>query len=317
MRLALTITMNLPQDFIQNIQEAFGDKGHEWLTRLPELIREASKQWGLTNVQPVSNLSFNFVAFAISRQRESVVLKIGVPNRELTSEMAALKFFNGDGMCHIMECDEEKSMFLLERLQPGQMLAELEDDNQRTHIAIDVMEKLLKPLESSGLPLARERAPAFHKFIKLSDWFDGLKKVREEFGGGTGIFPKEIFERVESSLPELFDDEQYLLHGDFHHYNILSSERGWLAIDPKGVIGPADYEIGPLMLNPWNELMDRTKFKVQTMNRVGIIRERLGWEREKIIQWALAHAVLSAWWNYPNLDGSYSLNCAKVFSEIK
>ena len=31
---------------------------------------------------------------------------------------------------------------------------------------------------------------------------------------------------------------QMLLHGDLHHWNILSdADRGWMAIDPKGVIG--------------------------------------------------------------------------------
>jgi len=40
------------------------------------------------------------------------------------------------------------------------------------------------------------------------------------------------------------------MHGDFHHYNVLSSDRGWLAIDPKGMLGPAAYEVGPLLMNP-------------------------------------------------------------------
>ncbi|NOH00976.1 MAG: hypothetical protein HND47_02845 [Chloroflexi bacterium] len=134
---------------------------------------------------------------------------------------------------------------------------------------------------------------------------------------GRGPIPEELLGRVESSLPELFDDEMSLIHGDFHHFNVLSSGRGWLAIDPKGVIRPAGYEIGPLMINPWGSLMDGSRFQVQTKRRVDILRERLGWERERIIQWALAHAVLSAWWDYPNLDWEYGLYCARVFSGIK
>jgi streptomycin 6-kinase len=319
--------MNLPPDFIKTIQNVFGEDGRDLLARLPELIAEASLRWGLTDVRPVPNLSYNFVAFAKrpsttpqnarGSAQDEVILKIGVPHKELNSEMEALNFFNGEGVCQLLECDEEKGFFLLERLKPGKMLSELEDDDERTHIAVDVMRKLWRSVESSGLPLAQEQAPAFHKFIKLSDWFDGLKEIRPHFDGGTGPFPKEILERVESSLPELFADEHCLIHGDFHHFNILSSERGWLAIDPKGVVGPVGYEIGPLMLNPWGSLMDNDQFKVQTKRRVDILHERLGWEREMTIQWALAHAVLSAWWDYPNLDWNYSLNCAKIFSELK
>lgn len=165
----------------------------------------------------------------------------------------------------------------------------------------------------------QEQAPALQKFIKLSDWFDGLKRIRPHFDGGTGPFPKEILERVESFLPELFaDNDVRLMHGDFHHFNILSSERGWLIIDPKGVIGPVGYEAGPLMINPWNSISDTHQFKVQTERRVSILAERLGWEREKIINWSTAHAILSSWWSIEDgMDAEYSLQCAEIFSEIK
>jgi streptomycin 6-kinase len=108
------------------------------------------------------------------------------------------------------------------------------------------------------------------------------------------------------------------MHGDFHHYNILSSERSWLVIDPKGVIGPVGYEIGPLMINPWADISDWNSFKVMTGRRADILSERLGWEREKIINWATAHAVLSTWWNIEDGENSdYSLSCAEIFSEMK
>lgn len=312
--------MNLPPDFIKTIQNVFGADGREMLARLPELIADASVRWGLVDVQPVPNLSYNFVAFAKREpfpfgrgqgEGRSVVLKIGVPRDELLSEMTALRLFNAEGACRLLECDEESGMFLLERLHPGTMLSELEDDDERTHIAVDVMQKLWRNME------AQEQDPAFQKFIQLSDWFDGLKRIRPQFEGGTGPFPKEILERVEAYLPELFTDEHYLIHGDFHHYNVLKSARGWLAIDPKGVIGPVGYEIGPLMLNPWMKPMDRNRFQVQTKRRVDIIHERLGWQRERILHWTLAHAVLSAWWDYEDgMDWEYALACAGVIAGI-
>ena len=298
--------LNLPTDFIQTIKSVFGESGKVFLENLPTLIEEASARWGLTDIQPVSNLSYNFVAFA-KRGNEYVILKIGIPNTELISEMTALKLFNGDGACQVLASDEERGSLLLERLQPGEMLSDLEDDDERTHIAADVMSKLWREV------------PTNNKFIQLSDWFEGLIKIRPHFNGGTGPFPKEILEQVESLLPELFADKNVkLMHGDFHHFNILSSERGWLVIDPKGVIGPVGYEIGPLMLNPWNSISDRVSFQVRAERRMSILSERLGWEREKIINWTTAHAVLSAWWDFQDGMGwQYSMNCAKIFSGIK
>lgn len=315
--------MNFPQEFIQNIESVFEEDGKQFIRNLPNLIKDASTRWQLGDVQPVSNLSFNFVAYATSpltppplrgtrpKGEGNVVLKIGVPRDELTSEMVALKFYDGNGACKLIDSDEDKGFLLLERLKPGKMLSELEDDDERTHIAMDIMLNI----QSRG---AIYRIPTNDKFIKLSDWFDGLKKIQPHFNGGTGIFPKEILERVVSGLPDLFKDKNILLHGDFHHFNILLSERGWLIIDPKGVIGPAGYEIGPLMLNPMTNLIDRTSFKVQTQKRIDIIKERTGWEREKIIQWALSHAILSAWWDVEDdMQTNFSLECAKIFFELK
>jgi len=298
--------MQLPDSFIKTFTSAFKKDGEAFLAVLPSLIDEASQRWGLSNVIPVPNLSFYFVAFA-KRGREDVILKMGVPNLEFSSEMAALKLFNGNGACKLIDCDEKRGFLLLERLIPGTMLAELKDDDERTHTAADVMQRLWRT------------TPDRNNFIKLSDWFDELKTVRPKFDGGTGPFPKELFERVESFLPELFADEDVkLIHGDFHHFNILKSERGWLIIDPKGVIGPAGYEVGPLMINPWGSFSDGISFQIKTKRRIDIFRERLGWEREKLIRWSLAHSVLSAWWDFESdLDWSYSINCAKVFAEIK
>ncbi len=296
--------MQLPDSFIATIKNTFGVDGETFLIRLPSLVDESTRRWQLTGIRPVPNLSYNFVAFA-KQGNEEVVLKIGVPRDELLSEMAALQLFNGDGACRLLDHDPQKGLLLLERLHPGGMLSELQDDDKRTHIAADVMQKIWRD------------APADATFIRLADWFDGLKRIRTRFEGGTGPFPKEILERVESILPELFEAPSLLLHGDFHHFNILSSERGWQVIDPKGVIGPAGYEIGPFMLNPWISPINPDMFKVQAARRVSILSERLGWKRDFILNWATTHAVLSTWWDLEeNMDWQYPLNCAQILASM-
>ena len=45
--------------------------------------------------------------------------------------------------------------------------------------------------------------------------------------------------------------DELLLHGDIHHGNILDfGERGWLAIDPKGLFGERGYDDANLFFNP-------------------------------------------------------------------
>jgi streptomycin 6-kinase len=319
--------MQLPESFLSTIRNVFKEKGEKFLADLPASIDEVSQRWNLTDIQPVPNLSFNFVAYAKrvsirptsagcpTAGQEDVILKMGVPHRELTSEIEALRFFNGEGACRLLEHDEERGFLLLERLKPGKMLSELEDDDECTRIAADVMIRLWRDIPN---PAAGDGGSSNDKFIKLSDWFDGLKRIRPHFNGGTGPFPRKILERVEALLPELFADEDVkLLHGDFHHYNILSSERGWLVIDPKGVIGPAGYEIGPFMINPWYDISDWMNFRVKVKRRISILSERLNWSRETIIHWSLAHALLSAWWNIEDgMEDEHSLHCAEIFAEL-
>ena len=298
--------MNLPLEFIRNIEGVFGKAGREFLANLPALIDEASQRWGLTDVQPSPELSYNFVAFA-NRGDEQVVLKMSVPNREAKSEMAALRLFNGEGACRLIDYEQKKCWMLLERLNPGVMLSTLEDDEEATHVAADVMERIWRS------------APEDSVYIRLTDWFDGLRKIRPAFHGGTGPFSSKLLERVEHSTAEFFAENHkpVLMHGDFHHYNILSSERGWLIIDPKGVIGPACYEVGPLLINPWGDLLSGKNYRQMTRRRIDILHERLGFERERIREWGLAHAILSAWWSIEDHTGEeYALAFAEMIADL-
>ena len=139
------------------------------------------------------------------------------------------------------------------------------------------------------------------------------------FDGGTGPLDEKLVRRAERSVSDFFleNHNPVLMHGDFHHYNILSSERGWLIIDPKGVIGPACYEVGPLLINPWGELTNRAEIQQLTRRRIDILHEHLGFERERIREWALAHAVLSAWWGMEDRTGwEYAMAVAEMLADL-
>jgi streptomycin 6-kinase len=334
--------MNLPPEFISTIQNTFREEGHAFLKALPDLIAEASARWELTDVQPAPTLSYNFVAFArrgevisphitdnqsIGRgdpaPTNDVVLKMGVPNREMRSEMAALRLFNGEGACRLIEYDEEKCWMLLEQLKPGVMLATLEDDEEATRIAAEVMKRIWRSgLDTSFATNAQDYSTTNNnsKFIQLTNWFfGGFERLRKQFNGETGPLNVKLVEHVERSTKEFFAENHspVLMHGDLHHYNILSSERGWLVIDPKGVIGPAGYEVGPLMLNPWGSFSDGISRQL-IMRRIDILHEHLGFERERIREWSLAHSVLSAWWGIEDNTGwEYAMQFAELLASLK
>ena len=317
------MNVDLPLEFVQTIQNTFQGKGRRWLEDLPALLDEAARRWDLTDIRPVPGLSYNFVAFATESSltpprwgEGNLVLKLGVPQRELKSEIAALRHFDGRGICRLLDADAEKGMLLLERLLPGRMLSTMEDDEQATRIAAEVMKNLWE--SSNDFSRSETTKVVTTTLIKLKDWFGGFKRLHKRFNGGTGPLPEKLVATAESLSRELLAEnkDEVLLHGDFHHYNVLKSQRGWLAIDPKGVIGPQGYEVGPFLINPVPYLLNESNPRDRTERRIVILSEMLSMERERIRSWGLCHAVLSAWWSIEDNDqgwGEYSIRCAELF----
>jgi streptomycin 6-kinase len=142
--------------------------------------------------------------------------------------------------------------------------------------------------------------------LTVENWTSGLAKLRPYFNGGTGPLPEYLVDAAENLFAELIPSqgERVLLHGDLHHWNILSATRQpWLAIDPKGVIGEREYDTGAILRNPWGKHFDPQDLKRIQARRLDIFCEILGFERERILGWGVAQAVLSAWWSIEGNDG--------------
>ena len=275
----------IPENFAQTIVELYGDNGAAWLQQLPALLDEFAQRWSLNLSTPFS-LSYNYVAPAVRADGTAVVLKVGYPNRELRCEIDALQLYAGDGMVQLLDFDRARGVLLLERLQPGDMLSTLENDEAVTAIAADVMRKLWRP------------APAEHSFPTVAEWAEGLQRHRARFDGGVGPLPKKLFEEAEALFQTLLaaNEAPMVLHGDLHHFNILRAQRQpWLAIDPKGLVGDPAYEVGAFLYNP--DLTNRPNLDQLLQRRVDQLAERLGFTRTRVRGWGVAQAVLSACWS--------------------
>jgi streptomycin 6-kinase len=283
-------TFEIPAAFAQRMRVTYSSQGESWLRGLPALIAEMADRWGLTVGAPFE-LSYNYAAAAWRADGSEAVLKIGYPHHELEREIAALRHYAGDGICRLLEADEAHHAMLLERLRPGEMLVELAtaDDDAATRIGARVLRKLWRPVPDP---------PADAAFEPIAAWFErAFARHRDEYGG-PGPFPSGILERGEALAAELLASAPsvMLLHGDFHHYNVLSAERApWLAIDPKGMTGDPGYEVGPFLLNP---LLDGAEYAPERVRRrLDIFAEELAYDRARLRAWGIAHAVLSACWN--------------------
>lgn len=274
----------------QTILHLQGPAGQRWLTSLPAHLARIAEKHALTLSDPFPNLTYNLVLPATAADGRPLVLKLNVPNAELTSEIAALRHYDGRGAARLLHGDPDEGYLLLERLDPGTTLLKAPmDDEAATRLAATLMQQLLRPAPDD---------PALHP---LARWTGGLARLRATFGGTTGPFPANLVDRAQRLFAELLatPGPPLLLHGDLHHDNILAATRQpWLAIDPKGLAGDAEYEVCAWLLNPQPWHGRQTNLPALLSRRLAIFAEMLPCDPHRLRAWAAAHAVLSAWWTY-------------------
>ena len=69
--------------FKQNIISIYGIEGKQWLKALPEITSEIAKEYNLSNLKPINNLSYNYVLSGFQGS-EAIILKLGLDVSVLT-----------------------------------------------------------------------------------------------------------------------------------------------------------------------------------------------------------------------------------------
>jgi len=93
--------------------------------------------------------------------------------------------------------------------------------------------------------------------------------------------------------------------------------RGWLAIDPRHLVGDRGYDFGSLFTNPDMGFPDAPALAASDQavatqpgrlaRRAAVVAEVAGMERNRLLRWVLASTALSAVWsldddNHPAID---------------
>lgn len=86
------------------------------------------------------------------------------------------------------------------------------------------------------------------------------------------------------------------LHGDLHHENIMHGPRGWIIIDPAGLIGDAALDVANMFSNPLDRF-DLTRDEARIAGMADVFAETLGRDVRTILRYAFAYGCLSAAWH--------------------
>jgi len=214
------------------------------------------------------------------------MLKIPLIEEERTGSRV-LAWWHGDGAAPVFAINPDGAVFM-QRAEPGTPLlaaareAEAPDyaaDDEATRHLIEVAQRLHSHagVRPDGLR-------------PLRSWFRGLFTWADQVGG----FYTEAAQVAEHLLLSPRGDA--VLHGDLHHENVLwfGPERGWLAIDPKGIFGDPAFEFATLLTNPDRDVILRTG---RLERQVEVITEATGISADRLLRWTVAWAGLSAAWH--------------------
>ena len=137
------------------------------------------------------------------------------------------------------------------------------------------------------------------ELVPLTYWFQALAPAARIHGG--------LLARADRAAQALLADprDAVVLHGDIHHGNVLDGgERGWLAIDPKGLLGERTFDFVNILRNPDAATAQRPG---RFARQIEVLAAAASVERERLLDWTLAFAGLSAAWHLadgtsPDLD---------------
>ena len=234
------------------------------LEELKTIADEVAADWQLALGKPFALSRYSYVAPTGDR----AVLKVAFGgDDESLHEAESLELWDGDGAVRLLRSDPVRRALLEERALPGTDLSDVPED-EAVAIAVDV-----------GLRLWR---PAAEPFRWIGDhvprWID---RGEREGGEGSELVP------LARDLLELLDvGRATLIHGDFHHHNILLHGDRYVAIDSKAMLGEPEYDVPSFLWNPLSyRITDRTRTERRIAAFVGA-----GLDEFKIRAWTVIRA---------------------------
>ena len=191
---------------------------------------------------------------------------------------AVLDWWNGRGAARVLA--READALLLERAAGVGTLADI----VRAGADTDATEIICRTASALHAP----RIPPPPDTVKPLDvWFQALEPAARTHGG--------LFNQSDAAARRLLSAPRdiVVLHGDLHHDNVLDfGPKGWLAIDPKGLVGERGYDFANLFCNPWPEAAQPGRLA----RRLTQVATTTSLDAARLRQWILAYVGLSAAW---------------------
>lgn len=318
--------------------------GDAWLAALPRLVDEHLNRWDLTldgeprfgenalvlpvvgegcpSIHPVGSGPRGLGAAAhgalgtrsgagLDAGREGLArmaMKLGWPHVEADQEHLALRLWDGEGAVRLIAANPAADVLLLERLDADRPLS-----STSVLESCEAIGELFRRLDREGTPQFQTVAH------KAERWRRQLADV------GRAVSPR-LVEQALSTLDDLLASapEGRLVHEDLHDENALApldpTRGGWLAIDPKPVVGEWEYAVAPVVWNRFEEAAKAHNLRAHVRLRADVVADAAGLDLDRTYAWTFIRLVLNAVWATEYLPGSSDflgrmITLAKAFAD--
>lgn len=232
-------TVEVP-DVVRSTARAAG--ADDWLVGLPALVDRLERDWDMAVGSPYEDATEAYVAPVTLADGTPAVLKLLIVRghaRHATEELTVLRLADGGGCVRLLRHDEDSGAMLLERLGPSMYRLGLPIE-QRHEILCRVAMRLWRPAPDTGLRTGAEKAHALARYVEGA--WDRLGRPCAEAAVAQALAAAE-------RRAAAHDDERaVLLHGDVHQWNTLrAGPDEWKLVDPDGVVGEPEGDLGVLM----------------------------------------------------------------------
>jgi streptomycin 6-kinase len=240
--------------------------------------------WDLSNPQLLTQTRTSHI-YTVTHDTETVVLKL-LCSSETEEQRGALAlcYFDGHGAVRLLRYDE--GAHLMEYAAGDELVTLVERGEDET--AARTIAQVITQLHSVPQDAPRDG------LVPLERWFGALftKAAADRQAGITSIYVRS----AALSARLLADQREVrVLHGDIHHRNIRQSSRGWLAFDPKGLVGERTYDCANTLCNP--VIPELVHNETRLLTNAAILADTLTLDLSRVLAFTYMYACLNAsWW---------------------
>jgi streptomycin 6-kinase len=240
-------------------------------------------RWGLdADGEPI--VTHSSALLPVRRDGVALMLKVARAAEERAGARL-MAWWDGHGAARLLA--HEGDALLMERAEGHRSLVEMARggrDEEASRILCAAAARLHAPRDHPPPPT----------LVPLDVWFRALEPAAAAHGG--------VLATAAAAARELLAEPRDVraLHGDLHHQNVLDfGARGWLAIDPKGLLGERGFDFANLFCNPD---LETATAPGRLARQADVVAQAAEVERGRLLRWVLAYAGLSTSWSLEDGD---------------